>query len=249
MSNPGDTPRSDLPPLEPWALELEASEPGGGDPRAREELARVVSVLRSLPEPETPPRLGESILTRVTEDAARPRVLRGVFGGPARAATLALAAGVAGLLVMGGLPQTFAPGQDSNPSGSLVIEVPAHALPQGQGFAAAGALPRTGAQFVSLGAARHPAARLSNPFAGASVWQRQMDRHLNQLQLDPHAFAQQLEQAAGRDGYIAQLARRAGERGDAPEIAMHVRRSTHPMADQIVQRMLRASLVERASRR
>jgi len=244
------TPRHEHSRLEPWALELEASEPGGPDPRRREELERVVAVLRSMPEPESPAGLSEAILSRVAADASRPRLLRVSFGTASRAAALALAAGIAGLLVVADAPGGLAPllpGLETDTPDSLVIQIPDRAL--GQGFAAASAVPRAaGTQLVSLGSATPPT-HYESPFAGVSGWERHLDRHLNQLQLDPQGYAQRLENAEGRDPFISHLARRAGARGDAPEIAMRVRTSQHPVAGQIVQRMLRASLIEHVSPR
>ena len=62
------------------------------------------------------------------------------------------------------------------------------------------------------------------------------------------AFALRLQQMPQRDSFIARLADRAAQRGDAPEIALSVRRSPHPLAHQIVNRMLRATLVARSTR-
>ena len=251
MSERGDPHRPDPDALEPWALELEAAE--RDDPRSREELARVVALLRSLPDPEIPSELGDAILTRVAE-GGRPRLLRGPWRPMERGIPLALAAGAAWLMIVAGLPQQLAPslrgGTQAGVSDSLLIRVPARVLAPETSGIAVGSLPTPGGDrdrhLVSLG--RPGAARLEHPAVGAWIWQRSLDHQLNQLQLDPHGFAQKLEQAAGRDEFIAQLARRAGERGDATEIAMRVRSSRHPVAMQITQRMLRAALVDHVSR-
>jgi hypothetical protein len=76
-----------------------------------------------------------------------------------------------------------------------------------------------------------------------------LDHQLNQLLIDPTAFAQRLEQLGQRDQFIARLAERAAERGDAPEIALRVRESAHPLAGLLVDRLLRATLVAAASPR
>ena len=256
MSETGDSPHPDLPQLEPWALELEESDSGGSDPQTREELARVIARLRALPDPELPPGLGEGVLERIRAEAERPRLLRPLFGIRAAGAGLALAAGVAGLLALAVAPEPlagwFGAEETSRP---LAIRIPDHIRYQSTPVAVAGSrrdasgVGRFGARpvLVSQGGVRPVAA-----FAGAGpprgAWQRNMDRQLNRLQLDPDAFAQRLERTARRDALISLLARRAGERGDAPEIAMRVRRSAHPLAEQISQRMLRAALVQGSSR-
>ena len=76
-----------------------------------------------------------------------------------------------------------------------------------------------------------------------------LDHQLNQLMIDPTAFAQRLERLAQRDQFIARLAERAAERGDAAEIAFRVRESPHPLAGQLVERLLRATLVASVSPR
>ncbi|MGH7337329.1 MAG: hypothetical protein ACREI7_07120 [Myxococcota bacterium] len=81
------------------------------------------------------------------------------------------------------------------------------------------------------------------------AFEARLDRQLNQLMIDPTAFSTRLEQIAQRDEFIARLARRAAERGDAPEIALRVRESAHPLATQIVDRLLRATLVASVSPR
>ena len=97
MSETGDPHRPDLLQLEPWALELEESAPDGSDPQTREELARVVTRLRSLPDPEPPAGLSEAVMARVRAETQRPRLLHPRFGVPVASAGLALAAGVAKL--------------------------------------------------------------------------------------------------------------------------------------------------------
>src|SRR5262249_38682448 len=74
-----------------------------------------------------------------------------------------------------------------------------------------------------------------------------LDHQLNQLMLDPTAFAQRLELVAQRDRFMARLAERAAARGDAAEIAFRVRESHHPLAGEMVQRLLSATLVESVS--
>jgi len=74
-----------------------------------------------------------------------------------------------------------------------------------------------------------------------------LDRQLNRLLLDPTAFYERLDGVARRDAVIARLANRAARRGDAAEIAMRLRQTDHPLSEQMVSRLLRASLVEYVS--
>ena len=69
-----------------------------------------------------------------------------------------------------------------------------------------------------------------------------LDHQLNQLMMNPTAFAQRLELIDQRERFIARLAERAAERGDATEIALRVRESPHPLAGVLVERLLGAQL-------
>jgi hypothetical protein len=61
--------------------------------------------------------------------------------------------------------------------------------------------------------------------------------------IDPTAFLQRLDQIAQPEQFVARLTQRAAERGDAAEIAFRVRESSHPLAPQLFERLLRATLV------
>lgn len=241
MSDPRDDRRNDTPPLEAWALELEGE---SSDPETREELARVVSLLRGLPDPEPPSEL----VARVIEaTASRPHPLRaGLRRLSAPPVALAMAAGIAGLLAIGvttgSLPlpdawRTAAPPETvvlhsaptEIPSANVAVRRPTRLIQP---------------QFVSL-----DGGRALLPRGGRTPFEAAFDHQLNQLMLDPTAYAESLESVNGRDRFISLLADRAVQRGDAPEVALQVRRSKHPLARQIVHRLLRATLVERVSPR
>jgi len=252
-------PHSDPKPLEPWALELLQQERVAGDPDAQRELARLVALLRALPEPERSPDLAQRIVAHVAEQESRPRVVRGLFGtarllGRPNVAAL-LAAGIAAVYA-------FALSGDSIPS---VLR-----MGTGSGIGAAPGTEEIAAashtrgirrrapvlirpQFVSSVFAQTPAAPRFRPERApmdeAFDVRARLDYLLNQLMIDPTAFAQRLERVAQRDQYIARLAERAAERGDAPEIAMRVRESPHPLASQMMESLLRAPLYTAVSQR
>jgi hypothetical protein len=235
-------------PLEPWALELLRQDRTGDDPRAQEELAQLVALLRALPDPERSPDLARRILDRVAEQESRPRVVRVAFAAARRlshpsAATL-LAAGVAALLALVGTPEWLPSiwGNEPLPRVTVTEAAPLKRRPT--------ALVRP--QFVSAfaqTAAVEPRVFRVERAPIDEAFEARLDRQLNQLMIDPTAFATRLEQIAQRDEFIARLAQRAAERGDAPEIALRVRASDHPLAPQIVDRLLRATLVASVSPR
>jgi len=238
-------PRLDPKPLEPWALELLRQEFADGDPQTQAELARLVAVLRSLPEPPATPDLAREILARIAADGSRPRVVYGAFGALRRLARPE----VAGLLAAG-LAALFAAvlAPESTPSSLRVVP---GATDEGLAMHARRRAPLIRPQYVTAALAQ-PAAVVAPRFRPErapiddSIDSR-LDHQLNQLMLDPTAFAERLEQLAQRDQFIARLAARAAERGDAAEIAFRVRDSQHPLARQLVDRLLRATLVASVS--
>jgi hypothetical protein len=248
---------ADRQPLEPWALDLLSQDRAGkpSDPDAQEELARLVSLLRRLPDPEPSPDLAGRVLDYVAEQRSRRRVVSMAFGVARRLASpsvaLPLAAAVATLLAItvspGSLPSILR-------SGDAAVEV--DTIESNAAAERPNPIRRSTIvirpQFVSAVFAQAPAAsprmRLDRAPLEEAFDQR-LDRQLNQLMIDPTAFAQRLERVAQRDRFIARLAERAAERGDAPEIALRVRQSPHPLASQLVDRLLRATLVASISPR
>jgi len=246
--------------LEPWALDLldRESEP---DPAAREEIAKVVALLRGLPDPEPPERLVETILARASEPRSSRRVLGDALRRVRRIAppapiALAMAAGVAGLIAFAptqiGLPSILG-GIGGDPS-LRTAAVTSEASVAGEGTQRTTAIGHrkigvVRPQFVfaqtptAIPQVRFDRPSLEEPFA------RGLDRQLNQLMMNPTLYAMRLERIAQRDQFIERLAERAAQRGDAPEIALRVRQSDHPLAPQLVDRLLQATLVADASPR
>ena len=239
-------PRLDPKHLEPWALELLRQDFAGGDPQAQEELARLVAVLRSLPEPTPSPDFTRRILARIAAEGSRPSVVYGVFGGLRRLSRPEvaglLAAGIAALFAAVLAPESTPSTLRINAGSSDDVTV--HARRRA---------PLIRPQYVSAALAQ-PAAMVAPRFRperapiDESIDAR-LDHQLNQLMIDPTAFAERLEQLPQREQFIARLAERAAERGDAAEIAFRVRESQHPLAGELVERLLSATLVASVSPR
>jgi hypothetical protein len=227
------------------------------DLHAAEELERLVALLRSLPDPEPPSDFARSVLDYVAAEEARPRVVRWIstvrtMRSPGSALAIAAAASI--LLAIALSPRSF----DSvmrlgaEPTEIAALGPPTSALPTTPGAARRRSVPPVGPQFVSAVFAQAPAAaprlRLDRaPMEDAFALR--LDSQLNQLMIDPTAFAQRLERMAQREQFMTRLAARAAERGDASEIALRVRRSPHPLAPQLVDRLLHATLVASISQR
>ena len=265
MTDPTPTRRNELPSLEPWAIELLRQQGLASDASARKELARVVALLRNLPDPGADPARAARVLQAVAERRSRAPVLHALFGAARRVATppaaLALAAAMAGLLAV-----TVAPGSLSTllGGGSEPLEIAVTPQPRVVAEAASRPAPRpnpirrrstpvirphlVNVSLFTPSPTDDPRLRYDRaPFEYAH--DRGLDRQLNQLLIDPNAFAERLERVAQRDRFIARLANRAAERGDAPEIALRVRQSQHPLAGQLVESLLHATLVASVSPR
>ena len=238
--------RPDPKPLEPWALELLRQDFADGDPQTRDELARVVALLRSLPDPRPSPDFTERVLASVAAEGSRSRVVYAVFGAVRRLSRPE----VAGLLAAGlaALYAVVAP--DSTPS--VLRATPEVADPIAWHHRA----PLIRPQYVSAALAQTSAAmpmpiprfRPERAAIDDSLNSR-LDHQLNQLMIDPTAFAERLAQLPQRDQFITRLAQRAAERGDAAEIAFRVRESAHPLAGQLTDRLLRATLIASVTQR
>jgi hypothetical protein len=244
-------PHPDPKPLEPWALELLRQERGAGDASDAQELARLVALLRALPEPERSPDLTRRILERVAVYEARPRVVHVLFDAadqlrrPGVAAMMA--AGIAALFAIGVAPESIPSVLRTDADGAVVASTGNDASYK---VASANASPRRSRvvvrpQFVSAAFAQAPAAapRIHTEWAPIDAIDARLDQQLNQLQMNPTAFAERLERVAQRDQFISRLATRAAQRGDAPEIALRVRESDHPLANQLMESLLHATLV------
>ncbi|HEX5067719.1 MAG TPA: hypothetical protein VFY49_16490 [Myxococcota bacterium] len=215
----------------------------------------VVSMLRSLPEPEPSSDLTARVMQRVMEAEARPKLLRPAFGrfSDSRAAAV-LAAGIACAAVGIGLQllQTpaavvaNAPTRETPASGGRRV-VPYFAGANRVAFASAFPDPRN-ASFFSPSpseAAFQEFEVVDQPTA--SILDRRLDRQLNELQLDPQAFFHRLERVQERDRFVQRLAERAARRGDAAQVALNVRAVSHPLVRPMVEQLLHASLMRHVS--
>jgi hypothetical protein len=245
-------PHRDPKALEPWALELLRQERSGDDPAAAQELARLVALLHALPDPERSPDLTRRILEHVAAYEAQPRLIRVAFGAtrlvshnPAIAGMLA--AGIAALLAIGLAPESIPSMLRMDPAPQIATNNTVtsngvrrrHVLIRPQVVSAA--------VFSQAPAAMVP--RIRPEWTQLDAIDVHLDHQLNQLMIDPTAFAERLEGVEQRDQFIARLAARAAERGDATEIALRVRESSHPLTTQLVDRLLRAKLVAEVSGR
>jgi hypothetical protein len=202
------------------------------------EIDAVVSLLRSLPDPEPSSDLTARIMRRVAEVESRPRLVRAFFGRPSTSnVAAALAAGIACAAVGLHLQPPTPPG----PAPLRVAKVgPSDSRPLGPAFE-----PRA-VQFSGS----PPEALPVLPTAGsqsASLLDRRLDVQLNELQLDPHAFFRRLERVQERDRFVHRLAERAARRGDAAQVALNVRTVSHPLAQPVVDELLHASLIRQVS--
>jgi len=217
----------------------------------------VVSMLRSLPEPEPSSDLTARVMQRVMEVEARPKLLRPAFGrfSDSRAAAV-LAAGIACAAVGIGLQLLQTPA-------TVVASAPTHETPAARGrrvvpyfaganrvaFASAFPDPR-GASFFSPSpsdAAFQEYQVVDQPTT-ASILDRRLDAQLNELQLDPQAFFHRLERVQERDRFVQRLAERAARRGDAAQVALNVRAVSHPLVRPMVEQLLHASLMRHVSK-
>jgi hypothetical protein len=214
----------------------------------------VVSMLRSLPEPEPSSDLTARVMQRVMEAEARPKLLRPAFGrfSDSRAAAV-LAAGIACAAVGIGLQLLQTPA-------AVVATAPTHETPAARGRRV---VPFAGANRVAFASA-FPDPRNASLFSPspseaafqefevvdqptASILDRRLDRQLNELQLDPQAFFHRLERVQERDRFVQRLAERAARRGDAAQVALNVRAVSHPLVRPMVEQLLHASLMRHVS--
>lgn len=212
---------------------------GTGADEARE-IETLVSLLRSLPDPEPSTDLTARIMQRVMEMEAKPRLLRPVFGRlTASRATAALAAGIACAAIGIQWQATRAP----EPLEMVPRIAQANTFTVGIPFGD----PRRASLF---GASAPDAFAMPVAVAPApNLLDLRLDAQLNELQLDPQGFFRRLERVRERDRFVQRLAERAARRGDAAQVALNVRAVAHPLARPMVDQFLHASLVQRVSGR
>jgi hypothetical protein len=242
------------------------------------ELRETVSLLHSLTGEEAPPRLVDVVMDRIAAGEGRPSRLTAAFRGiTSPGAGLALAAGLAGLLVFStvefGSPGL--PGGTSSPTPTAVADA---AIPGGGGLvrpriqrreAPAPAAPSRVATRTLTGPpvildVSSAAAGRSAQFRGVAppvphrvvpntVLLNLVDAELDRLLRDPDAFvALMLGTSEGeRARSIARLAARAEVRGDQAEVIRRLRAVDHPFGPYLVARFEHRAQVmasERAAR-
>lgn len=220
-----------------------------GSPEEARELEAVVSLLRSLPDPEPHADLTARVMTRVLELEAQPRRLYRLRGIPTSPVAAALAASIAVVAIGIGIRQT----PPAVPESELAFQPPSAPTQTARSarrdaasafsIAAAYPRPRMPAYFIRSGP--EPALQGVSPLAAAqaNLFDQHLDAQLNELQLDPNAFFRRLERVQDRERFIQRLAERAARRGDAAQVGLSVRAVQHRLARPMVDQFLRASLV------
>ena len=219
------------------------------DPQASVELARVATLLRSLPDPEVPAGIADRVMAEVRRRESRPRVIRLAFAAASRPAlSTAMAAGLACLAVFatvrtGWLEPNHAVQPKLLPSVARPIDVADD--PTARSLAGQRALV---AEPVALYAGDVPDLSLPRAMTPVvevnSVLARRLDRQLNRLLLNPEDFYWQVERHRRGDQVIARLADRAAERGDAISIALRLREAApqHPATSRFIEKLFGAVL-------
>lgn len=229
-----------------------------GSQEARE-IEIVVSMLRSLPEPEPGTDLTARVMQKVLEFESRPKLLRPAFGRFSDSRTAAvLAAGIACAAVGIGLQLIQTPAtapvivaNSASASAAPAVRprrvVPNFPSANRVAFASTTPVPRSASLFSgSPSDAALPAFPLAEQ-PTANILDRRLDAQLNELQLDPQAFFHRLERVQERDRFVQRLAERAARRGDAAQVALNVRAISHPLVRPMVEQLLHASLMRHVS--
>jgi hypothetical protein len=218
------------------------------DPHAGPETARLLALLRSLPDPPAPADLTERVMAEVRRREARPRLLRAAFRSASQpGAALALAAGLACLAVFVGVQGGIAPaGVQQAPK-----LLPSVARPIGVAEAVFDRSPGPVPLVADpVGLFRGESAGLwapgiaIPPATAHDPATRRLDHQLNRLLLDPAAFSRQIERHHSSDLLMARLADRAAERGDAIGVALRLRETAprDPITNRLVEQLFGAVL-------
>lgn len=224
---------------------------------ALEEERRLSRLLRQLPEPEPPAELRARVMARIQTYESQPRGIRAFFQSLAPARTAAvLACGLAGWMFLAGIPYDLggiglgdkAPvvGPD-RASRSMAARGPQAR----QAFAPRYSVP-AGALAAPAGFFRGQPRQPAPVLAGQPVLpplDRRLDHQIDNLLHNPDAFFRRFAEIRESERYIERLANRSARRGDAADVGLRVRAIRHPMAPQVSERFLRASLVPAASQR
>jgi hypothetical protein len=235
-----DRPSEDVP-------ELDAA----GSPEETREIEALVSLLRSLPDPEPRADLTARVMARVMEIEAQPRGLARIRWIPTSRSAAALAASLAVVAIGIGLfdiQPSLAPesGDPVARSSAMPPRVASATRTESRrSLSLVSAYPGRPTAFFGRGVpgpALQSAHRIASP-------DQHLDAQLNELQLDPQAFFRRLERVQDRDRFIQRLAERAARRGDAAQVGLRVRSVQHRLAPPMGERFLQASLVQQIATR
>jgi hypothetical protein len=232
-------------------LEHEPSDLDARSAEETQEIAALVSLLRSLPEPEPEADLTARVMAAVRQIEERPRIVRLFESIRRNEASALIAAGIACLAVGIGLGGIRAPSEAerrivATPEPTVTAALPAQ--PPARRSGAAGPVGYAGVMPVGYGVPLFggpvPAPMLpsvSRP--NLNPMDRHLDTELNALQLDPDAYLLRLERVRERERFVQRLAERAARRGDAAQVALRVRVVPHEYTSSMVEQFLHASLV------
>jgi len=218
------------------------------------EIEALVSLLRSLPDPEPHADLTARVMARVLEIEAQPPRAYPMRWIPTSRAAAALAASVAIVAVGIGIRQAQTPlgapeteralHSAAATSGSTT---PGRRTPT-RGLSIASSYPRSQTPAFFVRGAPEPALQgVPQRVATGNLFDQHLDAQLNELQLDPPAFFRRLERVQDRERFIQRLAERAARRGDAAQVGLSVRTVQHRLAPPMVEQFLQASLVRQVT--
>ncbi len=216
-----------------------------GCARCRQELGALrstVGLLRSLPEPEPPASLVADVMARLAKQSPA-RAARAPSGGTL--AITALAAGLAAAALLVDLPQAPQPVPSAAPEGPALRRA---SRPAAERLALGlpplppsrrSLLSQRGVDFAGLDSA--PSFfRDEGPEVLESP-ELEMDRQLELLLVDPDAFLRRLGPDARGDRFT-RLVYHAAQRGEAAQAAQRLMAVPHPVANDLVSRLIAASL-------
>jgi hypothetical protein len=233
------------------ALRFDANE----SPEEARELEAVVSLLRSLPDPEPHSDLTARVMARVLEIEAEPSRLHLLRWIPSSRVAATLAASVAIVAVGIGVRQTWIPVEpdaelayQSAPAATRAAAAPRR--DPARVFSIASSYPGSRAPAFFVRSVPEPALQgVPRMAAPVNLFDQHLDAQLNELQLDPDAFFRRLERVQDRELFVQRLAERAARRGDAAQVGLSVRTVPHRLAQPMVEQFLQASLVRQVATR
>ncbi len=209
------------------------------------ELRSTVALLRSLPAPQPPAELAKDIMQRIGAGEGRirrtPAVIRHLFGPQVAAA---LAAGLAGLAIFTSVETSWveAPKVVAVESTDVVgadqeaidmwVDAPITIATATAVQPRLAAIERTAANRFYRPDPRHMVVGFYGRVDPDSQ-QLDLDGQLNRAMVDPRGFLSQLNEVTEpeRRSRVAPLVVLAGRRGNAQDVARHLRDTSHPLAN------------------